>query len=79
MVCPMCVTAAIVANAPGIMAAVGGIAAAKVAVTQRTHHKNPKACLPDTRPIATDTPVARVVVARKELPSITITHSFEEY
>jgi hypothetical protein len=79
MVCPMCVTAAIVANAPGLMAAVGGIAAAKVAVSQQAHHKNPKAHLPDTRPVATDTPVARVVVARKELPPITITHSFEEY
>jgi len=64
MVCPMCVTAAIVANAPGIMAAVGGIAAAKVAV--QAHHKNPKALLPDTRPgCNSDTPIARVVVALK--------------
>jgi hypothetical protein len=35
MVCPVCVTTAIVANAPVICAAVGGLAAVKVSVAAR--------------------------------------------
>lgn len=36
MVCPMCVTAALVSNAPMIAAALGGAAAAKLAAKSQT-------------------------------------------
>ncbi len=41
MVCPMCVTAAIVANAPGIAAAFTGAAAVKVALGKRAAASRP--------------------------------------
>lgn len=37
MVCPMCVTAAIAANAPAIAAAMSGAAAVKLAMKKPTH------------------------------------------
>lgn len=67
----MCVTAFCVANAPGIAAAVGGLAAAKVALNQRDAPARPGGRLPAQRPLSPDTPaVARVVVERKELPPL---------
>lgn len=72
----MCITAAVVANAPGIAAAVGGFAAAKVALGQK---HGP--VMPDRRPLADDKPAAvvRPVVARRELPRpLTSTMSYEE-
>lgn len=71
----MCITAAIVANAPGIAAAVGGIAAAKVALDKRD--KRPVRPFIDTRATVEDTPISRIVVDRVELPSVTV--SCEEY
>jgi hypothetical protein len=65
MVCPMCVTAAIVANAPGLAAAVGGFAAAKAAMGQ--HERRASPAVVDTRPLATDKPVVRPLVERKGL------------
>lgn len=76
---PAGITAAVIANAPGIAAAVGGFAAAKVAMEQTGGRRG--AVMPDKRPLADDKPVAaRPVVARKELPPtyITISMSYEE-
>lgn len=75
MVCPMCVTAAVIANAPGICAAVGGFAAAKVALNQK---RGP--VVPDSRPTVQDKPVLpRPVVARKDLAQpVMSSMSFEE-
>lgn len=77
MVCPMCITAAVIANAPGIAAAVGGFAAAKVALDQNGK-RGP--VMPDTRPMVQDNPVARPVIARKEVPKpFMSTMSYEEW
>ncbi|WIA28795.1 hypothetical protein OEZ86_011325 [Tetradesmus obliquus] len=69
--CPMCLTAAIVANAPAIAAAAGGLAAAKVAMDG----KGPKAqqCVKEQAASKSSHPV----VAKKELPPITL--SYEEW
>uniref|UniRef100_A0A383WC33 Uncharacterized protein n=1 Tax=Tetradesmus obliquus TaxID=3088 RepID=A0A383WC33_TETOB len=69
--CPMCLTAAIVANAPAIAAAAGGLAAAKVAMDG----KGPKAqqCVKEQAASKASHPV----VAKKELPPITL--SYEEW
>jgi hypothetical protein len=72
----MCITAAVIANAPGIAAAVGGFAAAKVALDQ--NKRSP--VMPDKRPVIEDKPVVRPVVARKELPrDFVSTMSYEEW
>lgn len=73
----MCITAAIVANAPGIAAAVGGFAAAKVALDKRDKRTAGKAGFEGSRQAAADKPVSRMLVDRKELPPITV--SYEEY
>lgn len=66
-----------VANAPGIAAAVGGLAAAKLATDQGG--KRPTV-VPDKRPLLEDKPVVRPVVARKELPrSVVSNMSYEEW
>lgn len=72
-----CVTAAVIANAPGICAAVGGFAAAKVALNQ-TGKRAP--VMPDSRPLVQDKPVLpRPVVARKDLAQpVMSSMSFEE-
>lgn len=77
MVCPMCITAAVIANAPGICAAVGGFAAAKVAMDQ-TGKRAP--VMPDKRPLIEDKPVVRPVVERRDLvqPYMS-TMSYEEW
>lgn len=77
MVCPMCITAAIVANAPGLAAAAGGFVAAKAAMSQRERRPASPGLL-ERRPLAADKPVARAVpIERRNLamPSIS---SFEE-
>ena len=74
------ITAAVIANAPGIAAAVGGFAAAKVAIDQTGGRRGP--VMPDKRPLMEDKPVAaRPVVARKELPPTFMTNSmsYEEW
>jgi len=77
MVCPMCITAAVIANAPGIAAAVGGFAAAKVALDQGGK-RSP--VMPDKRPVLEDKPVIRPVIARKELPKPIVSNmSYEEW
>lgn len=73
----MCITAAIVANAPGIAAAVGGMAAAKVAIDKRDKRRVNKPSFWESQSAASDRPVARVVVERKELPPITV--SYDEF
>lgn len=64
----MCITAAIVANAPGLAAAVGGFAAAKVALDQRGEKRpgSGGASLGQQPPLV-DKPVVRPVVERRDL------------
>lgn len=78
MVCPMCITAAVIANAPGIAAAVGGFAAAKVAINQTGGRRAP--VMPDKRSLIEDKPVARPVVDRRDLVQpFMSTMSYEEW
>lgn len=74
MVCPMCITAAIVANAPGIAAAVGGLAAAKVAIDKRDQRRVDKTIRSHPQSAAGDRPVSRLVVERKEISPITVSY-----
>ncbi len=76
---PAGITAAVIANAPGIAAAVGGFAAAKVAMDQTGGRR--AAVMPDKRPLIEDKPVAaRPVIARKELPPTYMSNmSYEEW
>lgn len=77
MVCPMCITAAVIANAPGIAAAVGGFAAAKVAMGQNVRRAP---VMPDKRPLVEDKPVVRPMVDRRDLVQpFMSTMSYEEW
>jgi hypothetical protein len=69
----------VIANAPGIAAAVGGFAAAKVAINQTGGKRAP--VMPDKRPLLEDKPVpARPVITRKELPQTYMSNmSYEEW
>ncbi|KAF6260980.1 hypothetical protein COO60DRAFT_1625546 [Scenedesmus sp. NREL 46B-D3] len=69
--CPVCFTAAIVANAPAIVAAAGGLAAAKVAMDS----KDGKVQRCEKEQAARK--ASRPAVAHKDLPPITL--SYEEF
>jgi hypothetical protein len=75
----MCITAAIVANAPGLAAAVGGFAAAKVALHQREARRPVSGPgFGAQPPPAADKPVVRPVVERRELVLPLMSYDMEE-
>jgi hypothetical protein len=69
--CPVCFTAAIVANAPAIAAAAGGLAAAKVAMDSKGTQG--QRCVKEQAASKASQPV----VTKKELPPVTL--SYEEW
>jgi hypothetical protein len=69
--CPVCFTAALVANAPAIAAAAGGLAAAKVALDSKD--SKGQRCVKEQAASQTSRPA----VSKKELPPITL--SYDEY
>lgn len=69
MVCPMCIAAALTANAPIIAAATaGGLAAAKVALTQRPRKALTQQQLRLDEVQDRAPAVVRAVMERRELP-----------
>jgi hypothetical protein len=71
--CPVCFTAAIVANAPVIAAAAGGLAAAKVAMDGKDAKSQSQRCVKEQAAGK----AVRPVLPKKELPPITL--SYEEF
>jgi hypothetical protein len=69
--CPVCFTAAIVANAPAIAAAAGGLAAAKVAMGSKD--AKPQRCVKEQAAGK----ATRPALPKKELPPTTL--SYEEF
>lgn len=73
MVCPVCIAAAITANAPAIAAAAGGFAAARMALGGNQEQRKAVKCqrlaaAEESTP--SSAPLARPVVGRRDLPPI---------
>lgn len=70
MVCPMCVTAAVVANLPAIGAAVGGMAAVKLAMGQQAKARSGPPVAPSKLVSDTEGPEEGIRMAAKPVHGV---------